>query len=348
MGALASLDQREEVRRSLKALRRRRPRSSSATRSTSTSSAPTPSAARSCPRSCCRPTTPPGRAARGRGVRPGQHADRLPRHPRRHRAGRPRQGQPGRLGRHRGPGLRPRRRARHRALARPPARARPRRRPGVHRPRLAAAGAGARRPGPGRRRRGDGRHARRLPPHAAHRHPGQPAHADRPSPAAGSRARPATSTTPTRSASRWPGCASATRSSAGPAHGHPRRHRALRRVHRRHVLRAHGRGSRREEPVLRRPRRPRLPGRVARGRAVRPSRLRPRAGQLRHRQPALPHAGLPGRRDDRDADLQADQPAGRRLRRGPLGRRAHQPGRRRRWPPTTCSPWSPSSGRRTS
>ncbi len=38
----------------------------------------------------------------------------------------------------------------------------------------------------------------------------------------------------------------------------------------------------------------------------------------------------PGDEITRDADLQADQPAGGRLRRGPLGRRGHQPGRRRR------------------
>ena len=43
------------------------------------------------------------------------------------------------LGRHRGPGLRPRGRPRHRPLARPPPRPRRRRRPRVHRPRLAAA-----------------------------------------------------------------------------------------------------------------------------------------------------------------------------------------------------------------
>ena len=83
-----------------------------------------------------------------------------------------------------------------------------------------------------------------------------------------------------------------------PAHRHPRRHRALRRVHRGHVLRPHGRGSRREEPVLRRPRRPRLPDRVPRRRPVRPARLRARARELRHRQPPVPDPGQARRRDD--------------------------------------------------
>ena len=45
----------------------------------------------------------------------------------------------------------------------------------VHRPRVAAAHAGARRPGAGRRRRGDGRRPRRAAPHAAHGGAGQPA-----------------------------------------------------------------------------------------------------------------------------------------------------------------------------
>ena len=54
----------------------------------------------------------------------------------------------------------------------------------------------------------------------------------------------------------------------------------------------------------------------------------PGARQLRHRQPALPHPGVPGRRADRDADLQGDHAARRqRARRGPLGRRGDQAGR---------------------
>ena len=85
-------------------------------------------------------------------------------------------GQPGRLDRDRGPGVRPRRRARRRSLARPAAGAQLPRRKGVDRARLTAAGAGARRPRPGGRRRGAGRHPRRAAPHAAHRDPGRPRH----------------------------------------------------------------------------------------------------------------------------------------------------------------------------
>ena len=115
---------------------------------------------------------------------------------------------------------------------------------------------------------------------------------------------------------------------AGPAAGDAGRHRALRRVHRRHLLRAHGRGGGPGQPVLRRPGRPRLPHPLLRGRPVRPARSRSGAGQLRPGEPALPHPGLPGRRADGDADLQADHPArGRRARRGALGRGRDQPGR---------------------
>ena len=49
----------------------------------------------------------------------------------------------------------------------------------LNRPRVPAARARARRPRAGRRRRGDGRHARRAASHAAHRRPGQPADAQR-------------------------------------------------------------------------------------------------------------------------------------------------------------------------
>ena len=56
------------------------------------------------------------------------------------------------------------------------------------------------------------------------------------------------------------------------AHHQPRRHRALRGVHRRHVLRPHRRGGGREEPAVRWDRRARLPRRVDRGRAVRRAR----------------------------------------------------------------------------
>ena len=71
------------------------------------------------------------------------------------------------------------------------------------RARVAAPGPRARRPGPGGRRRGTRRHPQRRPPHAAHRRPGEPARCLQKSPAAGCRAasaRPAS----TRSASRCP------------------------------------------------------------------------------------------------------------------------------------------------
>ena len=99
------------------------------------------------------------------------------------RARGPRPGEPGRVGGHRRPRVRPRGGDRAGALARPDPGARPRRRGRVDRPRVPAARAGARRPRAGRRRRGDGRHPRRAAPHAAHRRPGQPAdagHRDRP------------------------------------------------------------------------------------------------------------------------------------------------------------------------
>ena len=83
------------------------------------------------------------------------------------------------------------------------------------------------------------------------------------------------------------------------------------------------------EPAVRRHRRARLPHRLAGGRAVRRPRPGAGAGQLRRRQPALPHPGQGRRLDRGDADRQADHPArDRRLRRGALGRAGHQRGRR--------------------
>ena len=106
---------------------------------------------------------------------------------RRLRSARP--GQPRRLGGHRRPRVRPRGRARRGAVARPAARAQRHGREGVHRARLADAAARARRPRPRGRRRGAGRHARRAAPHAAHRRAGRPGHRSPRSPAAGWRAR---------------------------------------------------------------------------------------------------------------------------------------------------------------
>ena len=69
------------------------------------------------------------------------------------------------------------------------------------------------------------------------------------------------------------------------------------------------RGGGRGQPAVRRDRRARLPGRLVRGRPVRLARARPGAGQLRPGEPAVPDAGQGRRRADRDADRQADHPA---------------------------------------
>ena len=108
-------------------------------------------------------------------------------------------------------------------------------------------------------------------------------------------------------------------------HRDPRGHRALRGVHRRHVLRPHRRGGGRGEPALRRHRGPRLPGRVAGRGAVRGPRPGAGPGELRRRQPAVPHPGQGRRHHLGDADRQADHAAHqRRVRRGPLGRGGHE------------------------
>ena len=154
--------------------------------------------------------------------------------------------------RHPRPGRRPPARARARAVARPHPGARPRRRQGVHRPRLAAARARPRRPGSRRRRRGARRHPRRAAPHAAHRRPGLARHADRVTgrwttgATRARRRRPPVPQVPGRAADRR-------LDRLGRAPVTLRRHRALRRVHRRHVLRAHGRGGGRGQPAVRRP-----------------------------------------------------------------------------------------------
>ncbi len=117
----------------------------------------------------------------------------------------------------------------------------------------------------------------------------------------------------------------------GVTTGDDRGHRPLRGLHRRHVLRPHRPRGRRGQPALRRDRRARLPRRLARGRSLRRPRPGPGARQLRRRPPAVPHPGQGRRRDRRPADRQADHPAQqRRLRRGALGRHGHQRRRRAR------------------
>ena len=184
--------------------------------------------------------------------------------------------------------------------------------------------------GPGRAGGGEelGRAARRAAPHAAHRRAGRPGHPHGDHrPLGGGVGAHGDRRAPLPQA---PGGAvdrrhDRRRAAGGDAGGR----RALRRVHRRHLLRPHGRRGRREEPDLRRARGPRLPDPGVRGRALRRSRSGPRARELRPRPPALPHPGPLRRRDHRDAHLQADHPARQpALRRRALGRRRHPPGRR--------------------
>ena len=341
MGALASLDQREEVRRSRQGaaaagpprLRRpgarRRWSGADAERGAFISplllrgddAAPAPSCTRS--RRSARSRTLIGYtgtadvielAARGRG-------------------------QPGRVGRHRRPGLRPRGRPRHRPLARPPAGARRRRRGRVHRPRVAAADARARRPRAGLAA------ARRWAACAACYH-----HMQRTAVQASPRMLRAVT-------GRWvQGRAARHRRRAPvhqvagraahrrhhhrrPAHRDARGHRALRRVHRRHVLRAHGRGGRREEPVLRRPGRPRLP---------RACRSPPACSSSPTTGPVLANYGIDNLRfltpvkpgDEMTVTLTCKQISPREdaatTARSAGTPSVDQPGRHRRWPPTTC------------
>src|SRR6266540_5522647 len=180
---------------------------------------------------------------------PGQHTDRLPRHPPRDRPCCPRSWQPRRLGRHVRPRFCPRGRAGCRPLARPAPGARPRRRTGVHWTRVPVADARARWARTRRWRRGVGRYPGDHAPHAAHRSAGQPpgAHGSHEPLGAGSFASHRRPTPLPEVAER----AATRRVGRGrPATGHRRRHRTVRRAHRRHVLRAHRCSSRSRQPVL--------------------------------------------------------------------------------------------------
>ncbi len=89
MGALASLDQREEVRRSLKALEDAAAIVFGDPEHVNVHGADAERGAFLSPILLKARDAQPAGAPRGRGVRPGQHADRLHRHPRRHRPRRP-------------------------------------------------------------------------------------------------------------------------------------------------------------------------------------------------------------------------------------------------------------------
>ncbi len=223
------------------------------------------------------------------------------------RARRPRPGQPGRLGRHRRRRLRPRRGPRPGAVARPAARARPRRRapspPATAR--RCRCWCTAARAGPAAARRWAASaaccttcSARRCRPArgCSRAVTGRWVAGRR----AGYRRRPPVPQVAGRAADRR-------RRGRRPAHGH------------RWPTSSTSPSSPATPSTRTWTRRPRaanpfFDGGVAhgylvvslRGRAVRRARPGPGAGQLRPGQPALPHAGLPGRRADRDADLQAD------------------------------------------
>ncbi len=160
MGALATLDQREEVRRSLKALMDVNRVVFGDPEHVDVVGADAERGAFISPVLLRADDT--GRAEPHEVEAFGPVSTLLPVRGRRGggRAGRARTRQPRLLGGDRRPGLRPRHRPRHRALARAPARAELRGRQGVHRARVAAAAARPRRPRPRGRRRGDGRHPR--------------------------------------------------------------------------------------------------------------------------------------------------------------------------------------------
>ncbi|MDQ0893652.1 oxepin-CoA hydrolase/3-oxo-5,6-dehydrosuberyl-CoA semialdehyde dehydrogenase [Agromyces ramosus] len=185
-------------------------------------------------------------------------------------------------------------------------------------------------PGRGRRRRGARRHPRGAAPHAAHRGAGfaRDAHGahGRVARGRGLAARRGASVPQVarRASHRRP-------DRLGVAHGDPGRHRDVRGVHGRHVLRPHGRGSGIRESVLPGPRRAWLSARVVGRRTLRRCRARAGARELRPREPQVRDAGVAGRLDPRGAHREADHAArDRRVRRGALGRGAAQPERRAR------------------
>ncbi len=176
------------------------------------------------------------------------------------------------------------------AVARPAAGAQRRRREGVDRPRLADAAARARRPRPRRRRRGDGRHPRRAAPHAAHRRAGRPGHAHRDHRPLGRRVGAHARPTCTRSASTSRSCRLGDTLVAGP--------RTVSQEDVEHFAEFTGDTFYAHMDAEAAAANPLFGERVAHGYLIvslaaglfvdpRPG---PGAGQLRRRQPALPHA----------------------------------------------------------
>ena len=315
------------------------PRSCSATPTTSTWSTPTPSAARSCRRSCCAP--PPG-AVEPHDVEPfGPVSTVLDlRRPRRgRRAGRPRQGQPGRLAGH----PRPRRSPARSTLGLAPWHGRilvldrddagESTGHGSPLPMLVHGGPG--RAGGGEELggiRGVLHHMQRTAIQASpdmltaitgRWTTGSQRTDDRRAPVPQEPGRAARSATPSRSA---------------PRTVTPRRHRALRGVHRRHLLRPHRRGGRR--------RRTRCSA-ASSPTATSSSRSPPACSSTPTPGPVLANFGVDNLRfltpvkagDSIAVTLTVKQitpRSERRLRRGPLGRGGHQRARASPWRRTTC------------
>ena len=255
MGALACLEQRDEVARARQGPARPPARSSSATPTTSRSSTPTPTAARSCRRCCCAATTPepPSRTTSRRSARSARVMHlRLGRA--RRRARRPRAGslvgsvvhpRPGGRARVSCSALAPWH-GRMLVLDRDDA--------------TESTGHGSPLPmlvhgGPGRAGGGEElggirgvlHHMQRTadPGVAGHAHGGHRPLGDR-------RAARRSTARSTRSASRLAELQIGDAVERRAAHGHPGGHRPLRRVHRRHLLRPHRPRGRGREPVLRR------------------------------------------------------------------------------------------------
>ena len=104
-------------------------------------------------------------------------------------------------------------------------------------------------------------------------------------------------------------------------------HRNLRQFHRRHLLCPYGRCGGETESVLPGPGGARLSADRLCRRIVRGAQRRPGAGQYRAGRPAIHETRQRGRQHQGAPDRQTEDPAQRRIRRGPLARHPDQPGR---------------------